>query len=75
MGPKMILQEQIIEEIKHIPAEKLAEVYDLIHYFRLGLQREKEQQNTAGLYSLRGTKIHYTDPTEPVALNDWESLQ
>ncbi|EIC31562.1 MULTISPECIES: hypothetical protein [Methylomicrobium] len=71
----MLLHEQIIEEIKHIPAEKLAEVYDLIHYFRLGLQREKEQQNTARTYPLRGTKIRYSEPTESVALNDWESLR
>lgn len=33
-------QEQIINEIKQIPSEKLAEVYDLIHYFRLGLKHE-----------------------------------
>jgi hypothetical protein len=36
-----MLQEQLIEEIKQIPIEKLAEVYDLIHYFRLGLAQEK----------------------------------
>ncbi len=35
-------QEQLIEEIKQIPADKLAEVYDLIHYFRLGLEHEKK---------------------------------
>ncbi|WP_333873116.1 hypothetical protein [Methylobacter sp.] len=35
-----MLQEQIINEIKQIPSEKLAEVYDLIHYFRLGLKHE-----------------------------------
>ncbi|MGZ5051304.1 MAG: hypothetical protein ACXWF8_06020 [Methylobacter sp.] len=35
-----MLQEQIIDEIKQIPSEKLAEVYDLIHYFRLGLKHE-----------------------------------
>ena len=35
-----MLQEQLIEEIKQIPNEKLAEIYDLIHYFRLGLAQE-----------------------------------
>lgn len=30
-----MLQEQLIEEIKQIPNEKLAEIYDLIHCFRL----------------------------------------
>ncbi len=40
----MILQEQIIEEIKQIPNDKLVEIYDLIHYFRLGLSQEKLRQ-------------------------------
>jgi hypothetical protein len=40
-----MLQEQLIEEIKQIPNEKLAEIYDLIHYFRLGLILEKQADN------------------------------
>ena len=39
-----MLQDQIIEEIKHIPDNKLAEVYNLIHNFRLGLNYETEKQ-------------------------------
>jgi hypothetical protein len=38
----MILHEQIIEEIKQIPDDKLVEIYDLIHYFRLGVTQEKK---------------------------------
>lgn len=37
----MILPKQLIAEIEQIPDEKLAEIYDLIHYFRLGLAQEK----------------------------------
>ena len=40
----MILQEKIIEEIKQIPNDKLVEIYDLIHYFRLGVTQEKQSQ-------------------------------
>ncbi len=40
----MILQEQIIEEIKQIPNDKLVEIYDLVHYFRLGVTQEKQSQ-------------------------------
>ena len=42
----MHLQQQIIDEIQHIPENKLTEVYDLIHYFYLGLQygAKKSQQ-------------------------------
>lgn len=39
-----MLQERLIEEIKQIPSDKLAEVYDLVHYFRLGLAHEKDSQ-------------------------------
>ena len=41
----MMLQEQLIEEIKQIPDDKLAEVYDVIHYFRLGLTQEKQTES------------------------------
>jgi hypothetical protein len=37
-----MLQEKIIAEIKQIPDEKLAEIYDLVHYFRLGLLQESQ---------------------------------
>lgn len=43
----MILQEQIIEEIKQIPKDKLVEIYDLIHYFRLGVTLEKGNPKAA----------------------------
>lgn len=36
-----MLQDQIIAEIKQIHEDKLAEIYELIHYFRLGLSRER----------------------------------
>jgi hypothetical protein len=35
----MFLQ-KIIQELQDIPEEKLAEIYDLIHYFRVGLNQE-----------------------------------
>lgn len=36
--------------------------------------KSPETQNT-NLYPLRGKVIRYDDPTEPVALEDWECLQ
>ena len=71
-----MIQEQIIEEIRQIPDEKLIEVYDLIHYFRLGLMQEKFNRPIIDeCYPLRGKPIHYNNPTEPVALEDWEVLK
>ena len=42
-----MLQEQIIEEIKQIPDDKLVEIYDLIHYFRLGVTQAKQGRKHA----------------------------
>ena len=70
-----MLQEQIINEINHIPSDKLNELYNLIHYFRLGLLYEQQELNRKNAYPLRGVKIRYEEPFEPVAVNDWEVLK
>ncbi len=43
----MMLYDQIIDELNRIPERKMAEVYDLLHYFRLGLEREREERVVA----------------------------
>ena len=35
------LREQLITEIQRIPDSRLQEVFDVIHFFRLGLDSEK----------------------------------
>jgi hypothetical protein len=61
-----MLQEQIINEINHIPSDKLNELYDLIHYFRLGLLHEQQELDANKAYPLLGVKIRYDEPFEPV---------
>jgi hypothetical protein len=41
-----MLIEKIVQELRHIPEDKLAEIYDLIHYFRLGLEKESLAEET-----------------------------
>jgi hypothetical protein len=48
-----MLIEKIYQELQDIPEDKLAEVYDLVHCFRLGLGQEQTQPRIPGL--LRGT--------------------
>lgn len=36
-----IIRDRVIEEIKHIPENRLPEVYDFLHFFRLGLQKSR----------------------------------
>ena len=40
-----MIQDDIINELKYIPEAKLMELYDLIHYFRLGLNSEATNQS------------------------------
>ena len=45
-----MLIQKIVKELQGIPEEKLVEIYDLIHYFRLGLSKDHhcpESQRTA----------------------------
>ena len=38
--------DKIVQELRDIPEDKLAEIYDLIHYFRIGLKRETSAEKT-----------------------------
>ena len=44
-----MLIQKIIQELQDIPEEKLAELYDVIHYFRLGLSKDTAPPRTPGL--------------------------
>ena len=44
-----MLIQKIVQELQDIPEDKLAELYNLIHYFRLGLNIESTQLRTPGL--------------------------
>lgn len=66
----MIIQ-KIIEELKEIPEEKLNQIYEMIHYFRLGLNQEKEQPRTPGL--LKGNLGEaFFEPLPEEELQQWE---
>lgn len=44
-----MLIEKIVQELQDIPEEKLSEIYELIHDFRLRLNPENTQPRTPGL--------------------------
>jgi hypothetical protein len=63
----MLLQEQIVAEINRIPSDKLAEVYDLIHYFRVGLMHEMQEgpDKSADSFSKRWQgRFKLTEPAD-----------
>jgi len=66
-----MLIQKIVQELQHIPDAKLAELYDLIYYFRLGLDREIKQPRTPGL--LQGQlDDSFFDPLPEEELQRWQ---
>ena len=66
-----MLIQKIVRELQDIPEDKLAEIYDLIHYFRLGLRQEQKQPRTPGL--ITGTLgAAFFEPLPDAELQEWE---
>ncbi|MEA5471900.1 MULTISPECIES: hypothetical protein [unclassified Spirulina] len=66
-----MLIDKILQELQEIPEEKLAEIYDLIYYFRLGLGRESPQPRTPGLLTGKLSDTFF-DPLPEEELQRWE---
>lgn len=41
-----VTKDKLINEISLLPEDKLGEVYNFIHYFRLGTEKTKKKDNT-----------------------------
>lgn len=66
-----VWQQRIIGELRDIPEPKLAELYDLIHYFRLGLAQSSAQPRQPGL--LQGQLgAAFFEPLPDEELRAWE---
>jgi hypothetical protein len=66
-----MLIQKIYQELQDIPEDKLAEIYDLIHYFRLGLGKEQGQPRTAGLL-IGQLGDAFFEPLPEEELREWE---
>ncbi|ELS34478.1 MULTISPECIES: hypothetical protein [Pseudanabaena] len=66
-----MLIQKIIQELQDIPEEKLAEIYDLIHYFRLGLNKERSQPRIPGLLTGKLGDAFF-EPLPEEELQKWE---
>jgi hypothetical protein len=66
-----MLIQKIHQERLDIPEDKLAEIHDFIHYFRLGLGQEQIQPRTPGL--LAGTLGDaFFEPLSEEEIQAWE---
>ena len=74
-----IHQHDLIREIKTIPPEYFPNLLQMIRVFRetalFGKISQNKTKKKEKQYPLRGLPFTYTDPTEPVAVDDWEALQ
>ena len=67
----MQIQQQIMLELSDIPEDKLIGLYDLIHYFKLGLSKEKKQERNPGI--LQGSLSEsFFEALPEEELNAWE---
>ena len=66
-----MLIQKIIQELQDIPEEKLAQLYDVIHYFCLGLNQDIAQPRTSGLLTGQLSDTFF-DPLPEEELQQWE---
>ncbi|NEO57087.1 MAG: hypothetical protein F6K54_30860 [Okeania sp. SIO3B5] len=66
-----MLIEKIIQELQDIPEEKLSEIYELIHDFRVRLNPENPQPRTPGLLTGKLGDAFF-EPLPEEELQEWE---
>ena len=49
-----MLIDKIVQELRDIPEDKLAEIYSLIHYFRIGLEVESSGEEIPTVIVIEG---------------------
>ncbi len=74
-----VYQRDLIKEIESIPPEYFPNLLQIIRVFRetalFNSLTQKDLNTKQDRYPLRGLPFTYIDPTEPVAVDDWEALQ
>jgi hypothetical protein len=66
-----VLIQKIVQELQDIPEEKLEKLFDIIHYFRLGLANEVSQARTPGLLPGQLSEAFF-EPLPEEELQQWE---
>lgn len=77
--PATEIRQQLVREIERIPDDRLNEVFDVLHYFRLGLEssarpaaplRHQPSPRLAG----QGARLNGNDMAPAIPLEDWGDL-
>ena len=74
------IRQQLVREIDRIPDDRLGEVFDVLHYFRLGLEFSarpvepvRRRQPSARL-ARQGARLNGDDMAPAIPLEDWGSF-
>ena len=74
-----VYQRDLIKEINTVPPEYFPNLLQMIRVFRetaiVNSLSQKDLSKKGSRYPLRGLPFTYIEPTEPVAIDDWEVLQ
>ncbi len=75
----IVHQQALLKELSTIPSGYFPNLLQLIRIFRetvlLSAASQGKLEKEQNRYPLRGRPFTYIDPTEPVAVDDWEILQ
>jgi len=66
------LRVQLIQKIQETPDELLQELLDFLMFINYRKTRLFGKVNSS--YPLRGLPVEYINPTEPIAIDDWDIL-
>jgi hypothetical protein len=70
-GGHMHITEQIQLRVGSLPPDKQQEVLDFVEF----LQTRIKSDERPAVQPFKGMPVSYIDPTEPVALDDWEAAR
>ena len=65
-----VIREKVIEEIQHMPEDKLDELYDLLHFFRIGLQQAPASSSDNAVMAFAGCWKDMADEEFDALLDD-----
>lgn len=78
--PATEIRQQLVREIEGIPDDRLNEVFDVLHYFRLGLESSARPATPARLHQAsprlahQGARLNGDDMAPVIPLEDWGDL-
>jgi len=75
-----VSRQQLVSEIERIPDDRLDEVFDVLHYFRLGLESSARpaaptrRRQPSPRLARQGARLNGDDMAPAIPQEDWGSL-